>query len=498
MMKRIQKAFSMRPVLALCVAAVAFGSVPVVSAWAAKGDLESVKTTRSVSRTPLEVIVGKADVVELPGAVADIMVADSSVVNVQVVQATRLYVVGMRLGNTNIIALDDQGNVVSTIDVHVTNDYSSLQDFVKKMFPDEAVRIESLHGQLYLTGQVSTPEKASKIVNVVGHYVSEVQGTDNKSSDQLISNLLEVKGEQQVMLQVKVLEASRSFIRELGIKTANNDLLDTTPETIFGGQAPESTRGGNASLSTVFGSGVALANDPAATFRVLTDSGIFGIGTLGIFIDALEDEDLVSVLAEPNLTAISGQQAGFLAGGEFPVPVGRDQVGNLVIDYREFGVSLNFRPVVMSSDRISLQLNTEVSSLDFVNSVSAGDLTVPGLDVRRAETTVELPSGGSLMIAGLLQSDMAKGMAGLPGIRKTPILGDLISSKSFERNETELVVIISAYMVEPFKESTNVKKVPKQNSNELAQVFAKNIRRQYTKMDGDVFNDDLTFGYLLD
>ena len=495
MMMIVKKAFAARPLLGLCALVALFGVLPAVGAWAAKGDLVSL-SAKDELRAPVEIILGKAEIVTLPGAVSDVMVADSSVVRVQVVQADRLYVVGMRLGDTNIIALDDRGNVIDTIDVHVTNDYRSLQSFVDRMFPDEAINIESLNGQLYLTGKVATPDMASKVANVVGHYVSEVQGASDRPVDELISNLLEVEGEQQVMLQVKVVEASRSFIRDFGVEVANNDL--DPGSTIFGALSPESARGGNASLTTRPGGGLSLPNDPAASFRLLSDSGILGIGSLGVFIDALEREDLVTVLAEPNLTAVSGQQAGFLAGGEFPIPVGRDQVGNLVIDYREFGVSLNFRPVVLSGDRISLQLNTEVSSLDFVNSVSAGDLTVPGLDVRRAETTIEIPSGGSLMIAGLLQSDAVEGMAGLPGIRNTPVLGDLISSNSFERNETELVVMISAYLVEPFADDKKVEKLPKQRDNHLASAFAANIRKQYESVDEQVFNMDEAYGYILD
>lgn len=495
MIMNVKKAFAARPLLGLCALVALFGVLPAVGAWAAKGDLVSL-SAKDELRAPVEIILGKAEIVTLPGAVSDVMVADSSVVRVQVVQADRLYVVGMRLGDTNIIALDDRGNVIDTIDVHVTNDYRSLQSFVDRMFPDEAINIESLNGQLYLTGKVATPDMASKVANVVGHYVSEVQGASDRPVDELISNLLEVEGEQQVMLQVKVVEASRSFIRDFGVEVANNDL--DPGSTIFGALSPESARGGNASLTTRPGGGLSLPNDPAASFRLLSDSGILGIGSLGVFIDALEREDLVTVLAEPNLTAVSGQQAGFLAGGEFPIPVGRDQVGNLVIDYREFGVSLNFRPVVLSGDRISLQLNTEVSSLDFVNSVSAGDLTVPGLDVRRAETTIEIPSGGSLMIAGLLQSDAVEGMAGLPGIRNTPVLGDLISSNSFERNETELVVMISAYLVEPFADDKKVEKLPKQRDNHLASAFAANIRKQYESVDEQVFNMDEAYGYILD
>ncbi|MAE50990.1 MAG: phospholipid-binding domain-containing protein [Micavibrio sp.] len=496
MMMSFKKAFGVRPLLAAIMLVALLGAAPLVSAWAAKGDLMSLGAEDQL-RAPLRITLGKAEMVEVPGAVSDIMVADSSIVSVQAVQANRLYVVGLAVGDTNIIALDDKGDVIDTIDVHVTYDLKAINAFLKGRFPDDNVLVDVLHDQIILSGKVSTPEVASKVTDIVSNYTSDLQDIDG-SPDELISSLLEVKGEQQVMLQVKIVEASRSFVRDLGIETLNNDLDETAATSIFGSTRPTSSRGGNASITTAMGGGISLPNDPAATFRVLTDSGILGIGSLGLFIDALEREDLVTVLAEPNLTAVSGQQAGFLAGGEFPIPVGRDQVGNLVIDYREFGVSLNFRPVVLSGDRISLQLNTEVSSLDFVNSVSAGDLTVPGLDVRRAETTIEIPSGGSLMIAGLLQSDAVEGMAGLPGIRKTPILGDLISSNSFERNETELVVMISAYLVEPFADKEKVQKMPKQQNNHLASAFAANIRKQYGAVDDEIFNLDKAFGYILD
>jgi Flp pilus assembly secretin CpaC len=166
----------------------------------------------------------------------------------------------------------------------------------------------------------------------------------------------------------------------------------------------------------------------------------------------LEDEDMAHILAEPNLTAISGEEAGFLAGGEFPVPAGRDSDGNVLIQFRSFGVSLNFRPIVMSENRISLQLKTEVSSLSRDQSVTIAGLDVPGLNVRRASTTVEVPSGGGLMIAGLLESQAVKSMSGLPGIREVPVLGDLVSSRSFNRDESELVVLINAYLVKPYAE----------------------------------------------
>lgn len=186
------------------------------------------------------------------------------------------------------------------------------------------------------------------------------------------------------------------------------------------------------------------------------------------------------------------------------MPVGRGQIGNLVIEFREFGVSLNFKPVVLSDQRISLQLNTEVSSLDFDNAITLADVQVPGLDVRRAETTVEIASGGTLMIAGLLQSDAVKNMAGLPGIRKTPILGDLISSDGFQREETELVVLVTPYLVQPYEETERAEPInsveavmPRHKSQKLAEAFAQNVRRVY----GDkpkLLKHDEPFGYILD
>lgn len=492
MVQYTKRAF--RPlVLTALIGAAAF-FMPMMNVWAAKGDVAAVVAKQ---KAPINVTLGKAELIKVPGNVADVLVANSSIVDVQAVQSDRLYIVGLAIGDTNIIVLDEAGEVLERIDVHVTYDLKAINALVSDMFPGETAKVSSLHGQMFLSGKVSTPDKASKISDLVAHYVGEVQGVDHEKADQIVSNLMEVKGEQQVMLQVKVLEASRNFIRDLGINTVANDVDENAAARIFGGFPPTSMRGGDGSVTIGTGAGIALPNDPAATIRVLTDSGILGLGTLGIFVNALEKENLVTVLAEPNLTAISGQQAGFLAGGEFPVPVGRDQIGNLVIEYREFGVSLNFRPVVMSGDRINLQLNTEVSSLDFVNAVGAGDLIVPGLDVRRADTTIEIPSGGSLMIAGLLQSDAVEGLSGLPGIRKAPILGDLISSKSFNRNETELVIMISAYLVEPFADKKRVEKAPKQDDNHLAKAFAANIRRSYDKVDDTLFAYDEKFGYVL-
>jgi len=463
---------------------------------AAKGDLETLRAETAVKK-PVSITLGKADLISVGGDVSDVLVADPSVIDVMAVQSNSLYVVGVSIGDTNIIALDGEGNILKRIDVHVSYDLQAIQSLVNELFPKEDVKVGAVHDQVLLTGSVSNPLVASKIQDIVTAYVGDLQ--DQKgTADELIANLMDVRGEQQVMLQVKILEASRTVLKELGMETYLNDPNELSATTIFG--APPSsnltTVGNELSLGT--GAGIALSKDAAGILGGVFDSHLSGIGLIGLELNALEERNLVNILAEPNLTAVSGEQAGFLAGGEFPVPAGRDQVGNIIIEFREFGVSLNFRPTVLSGERISLQMDTEVSSLDFESAVTLADLVVPGLDIRRAETTVEIGSGSSLMIAGILRSDSLDGMTGLPGISKTPILGDLVKSDSFQRNETELVVIVTPYLVEPYAESERADPVPKQESNPLAQAFATNIRRNYEIEDEELFALDERFGYLLD
>jgi pilus assembly protein CpaC len=485
---------SARGMPALSVAVLALCAVPSI-VFASKVDLVETQMFDAKTSAPLGIVLGKAEMVDIPGDVADVLVADPTIVDVQAIQASRLYVVGTSVGDTNLMALDASGNIIKRMDIHVRYDVQAIQSLVEDLFPDEQVKVGSIHDQIVLTGSVSNPEAGAKISSIVANYISGVQGQGG-AVDDLISNLLEVRGEQQVMLQVRIIEASRSILKELGIETNFNDIDDLAPAPVFG-RLPPLNQGGPNNYANL-ASSVGLTTTPALAANFVRDTGVSGIGALGLFINALEEENLVNVLAEPNLTAVSGEQAGFLAGGEFPVPQGLDQTGNLVIEFREFGVSLNFRPVVLSGERISLQLNTEVSSLDFESAVVLSGVTVPGLDVRRAETTVEIPSGGSLMIAGLLQSETVNGMSGLPGIRKTPVLGDLVSSDSFQRDETELVVMVTPYLVEPFEQSDRFKQTPEHKENPLASAFAINIRRHYEFEDESLFDEDNRFGYLLD
>jgi pilus assembly protein CpaC len=462
--------------------------LPVAPSWASKENL--VMSSDDIQRhDPLMILtIGKAEIVEIDGAVSDIMVADPDIIDVVALQANRMYMVGAKVGNTNVIALDAEGNVIKRLNVHVRVDENTLEQTLAGLFPDEKINAKTVNEQVILTGEVSNASVAAQSRDLAVRFVG-----DEKN----LINLIKVKGEQQVMLKVRILEASRTVLKELGVETKGNH-LDANGQPLLD-SVIGSTPGGVG--TNIFTNGqTGLTEDPFGVGRLIYDTGIGGIGFAEILINALEQDNLINTLAEPNLTAVSGEEASFLAGGEFPIPTGRDNQGNIVIEYKPFGVSLNFRPRVLDHDRISLQLKTEVSSLDFDQGLVVAQISVPGLDVRRAQTIVELNSGGSLMIAGLLKSDTIKGLSGLPGVRNTPILGDLISSDSFKRDETELLIVVTPYIVKPVARRDNVVAINDTDviHQPLSDMFISNLRHVYG--DRAPKSPDMTerLGYLID
>ena len=444
------------------------------------------ETKKHLKDPILELTLGKAEIHEIDGRVADILVADPAVADVVAIQSDQLYIVGSQLGDTNIIALDEDGNVVARLNIHVRIDTDTIEAMVHELFPTEKdVRVRATTDQVYLTGEVANPSIAQKIARLVSAHVQEIQGEGGgpQAVDEVIGNLLEVRGEQQVMMRMRIMEVSRDIIKELGVGTNINANFDGD----FG----------DAAVAAITAQGTGLTADPFGAGQILLDTSSSTLGILNTVVQALEQDSLINILAEPNLTAVSGEQAGFLAGGEFPVPVGRDREGNIIIEFREFGVSLNFVPIVMSRDRISLQLNTEVSSLDFAQGVTLAEVNVPGLDVRRASTTIEMGSGSSMMIAGLLKSDSVKAMSGLPGISKTPIIGELAKSRSFQREETELVIMVTPYLVKPYADRKQAKKVPVEHNTHLTKTFAANLRRVYGRDVRHIPSNRQKFGYIL-
>lgn len=311
--------------LSVFVPAFAVAVLAAVSVYAAKGDLQSIGMHKN---HPLVVTLGKAELVDVGGDVSDVMVADPTVIDVQAVQSNRLYIVGTNVGDTNIIALDAAGNMVKRLDVHVTYDLMAIQTLVDDLFPKEDIRVGSIHDQVLLTGRVSNPEVASKAINIVGHYVGDLQD-EQKSADELVANMLDVRGDQQVTLQVKIVEATRSVLKELGLETYLNDPNEAAATTVFGASPVSSTTGRGDTLELATSGGIALSKDAAAIGSIVANTGLDGIGLLALELNALEEENLVNILAEPNLTAVSGEKAGFLAGASFLCRSGVARSGTL-------------------------------------------------------------------------------------------------------------------------------------------------------------------------
>ncbi len=404
--------------------------------------------------------LNKAAVVELPVDAADVLISNPEIADAIVRSARRTYLLGMKVGETNAFFFDDAGRQVLNLEIRVERDLDSLLNVLGRHLPEARIEAEAINDNIMLTGMVSNAAAASKARDIAARFV----GDDTK-----ILNMLSIEGKEQVMLKVTIAEMQRSLIKQLGIDlssiTSIGDLalrLATTNNFSLQGQslgglttAPTSQRAASAGGS-VF---------PQSSGMSFNDGG-------GSYVDgairALERNGLLRTLAEPTLTAISGESANFLVGGEFPVPSDRDTNGNVRIEFKQFGVGLAFTPVVLSEGRISLKISTEVSELSsdgaFVaqggtftnadgNLVQINGVTIPALRVRRAETAVELPSGGSLALAGLLQDSTRENIDGVPGAKDIPILGSLFRSRDYLNAETELVVIVTPYLVDPKHES---------------------------------------------
>ncbi len=397
----------------------ALGAIAVLCVTVATGqDALAKSLTKKV-----ELVAGKASTVDLGESVADVLVANPAVVDVGTLRSSRLYLVGKEIGDTNVLAFDGDGNQLADITVHVKVDQASLSSAVQEFFPGEQIEVRTINNNVVLSGTASSPLVANRVRDLAGRFVG--------GQGQTVVDLMGVRGEQQVMLQVKVLEARRSVLREYGIQTSYRDNL----------------------VGGIGGIGLTAPQPFATGSLIFDDNGKFG--PLRMSLQALERDGLVNTLAEPNLTAISGETAGFLAGGEFPVPVGTTDDGNTVtLEFKQFGVSLNFTPTVLTQENISLHLATEVSALADDLGLSLAGVDIPGLTVRRAETTVEMASGGSIMIAGLIQSGTADNYNSVPGLGKLPILGELFKSKSFQRDESELIIMVTPFLVKPFAAPT--------------------------------------------
>ncbi len=385
----------------------------------------------------------RAAIIELPEDSRDVLVSSPDIVDAVVRTPRRIYVVGLKVGQSNAFFFNASGKQLLNLEIVVERDLGSLRQLIDRSIPGADVHVDMVNDNVILTGSVRSAVDADAAKEIAIRYVTEANMPLRKDA---IVNRVAIRGGEQVMLRVRVAEMQRTLSKQLGV--------DISAAFNIGKSFPVSLVNSNP-FSLL---GQALAQSQAFQFGDLhTGNSVEGV------IQALERTGLVRTLAEPNLTAISGESAKFLAGGEFPVPASRDRDGNVQIEFKPFGVGLGFTPVVLSEGRISLKISTEVSEITGENAfVSQGGdvidtngtvihiagITIPGLKVRRAETTVELPSGGSMVMAGLLQQSTKQNIDGVPGLKNLPILGSLFQSRDFQNGETELVVIVTPYLVE--------------------------------------------------
>lgn len=366
----------------------------------------------------LAVPVNKSQFLKVYKPFGELTVGNPEIADVVALSDESLYILGKKIGSTNISIADTSGKIMSVIDVAVTHDIDALKAKMHELAPGDVVEVRPAGDSIVLGGRVASADRLRQLMMVAEQYAPGK-----------VTNMLSVAGSQQVLLKVRFAEVQRSVLKDIGF---SNSLSVASGDDLF------SVAAGDGINPEAFASG--LVNLVSGDFSFLS------------IIDLLEEKGMVRTLAEPNIIALSGDSASFLAGGEFPIPVAQDSDESgttITVEFKEFGVGLAFTPTVLGESSINLELETEVSSIDPSVSVTTQDITVPGLKVRRADTTVELRDGQSFAIAGLLQDDFEDTVRAIPGIGSVPILGALSRSTDFMRQQTELVIIIQAHLVQP-------------------------------------------------
>jgi pilus assembly protein CpaC len=382
--------------------------------------------------------ISKSIVIDMPRDIKDVLVADPLIANAIVRSSRRAYIIGIKQGQTNVYFFDAEGKQIVGLDLAVTRDLNGIRIAIKRALPDENITVEGVGTGVILTGSVASQAEATQANDIATRIVqtNNITGANDASN---VVNALVVRGRDQIMLKVTVAEVERDVIKQLGINlsgslgygTAVVNFNNTNPFTAFG--------------QSLSGSAI------AGTWKSVTAT-----------LQAMEQAGVIHTLAEPSLTAISGETATFVAGGEFPIlngyscsAVGTGAISTCQpsIQYKQFGVSLSFTPVVLSGGRISLKVTTEVSDLSSENALTIVEpgttqtVSVPSIRTRRADTTVEIPSGGALALAGMIQNQTKQQINGLPGLMELPILGPLFKSRDYVNQKTELMVLVTPYVV---------------------------------------------------
>ena len=445
-----------------------------------------------VDRTQDRVVqlpLSKSKILDFEEDIRDVLVSDPKVADAVVRSARRLYLIGNKFGNTNIVVFGASGRPIANLELQVQVDTRALEGLLKRLLPRSEIRVEAVSGTVVLSGAVGSGGEAIQAYEVASRFVgapvdatatgstgssgssaTASGGSASSGSTVQVVNALTIRGKDQVMLRVTIAEVQRDVVKKLGI--------DLTSAITNGNWA--------STLATSNAFPITPAVDPAVTatgaLSFGNNSGISGR------LQALEQNGLLKTLAEPNLSALSGEQAQFLVGGEYPIPVSQTSgtSGNTVgVEFKTYGIGLNFQPVVLADDRISLTVKTEVSELTSDGAVTISNLTIPALRVRRAATTLEIPSGGAMVLGGLIKDDVKQALAGTPGMMKLPILGTLFRSRDFQRSQSELVIFVQPLVVKPVAAARLQR--PDQNfqpTNDAAGYFLGRLNRMYRTVDG--------------
>lgn len=382
--------------------------------------------------TALEVENGKGRLLRFPRRVSSVFLADPSIADVQVKSPTMIYLYGKGVGETTLFGLGSDDALVASMTIRVSHNVRSLEALINQTVKDADVQVRSFEGSILVSGSVGTPGAAANVMELASRYAAK---------DKLI-NRLEVTQPTQVNLRVRMAEVSRSLLERFGVNW----------QALF--------NNGTAALGLATGNPVLSEAGQFLTRQNGVDNivGAFSSGNVdfNVIFDFLNEEGLVTLLAQPNLTASTGQKAEFLAGGEFPIVVPQDNNFATVV-FKEFGVSLEFTPTILDNNRISLHVLPEVSQLSTNGAVEVNGFVIPALTTRRAETRVELASGQSFAIAGLLQETVDNDVRKLPGLGNVPVLGKLFSSERYTRGESELVIVVTPYLVNPVDNPADIK-----------------------------------------
>ena len=360
--------------------------------------------------------VGKSIVVDLPDDIKDVLVAEPKIANAVVRTSRRAYIIGVAVGQTNVYFFNADGKQLMGFDIAVTRDLNGIRAALKRALPNVEIQVDGLADGIVLTGWAASPAEAQQAYDLA----ARLAGDGNK----VVSGIA-VRGRDQVMLKVTVAEVQRDVIKQLGVDLSGS---------LSYGQAVLNFN--NTNPFPVTGQALVGSNAFTGSIRGVTAS-----------LRAMERAGVIRTLAEPNLTAISGESATFLVGGEFPYPVVSGDPPKVSIEFKKFGVGLTFTPVVLSEGRISLKVMTEVSELSSEGGLTVQGTTVPSLKVRRADTTLEIPSGGSLAMAGMIQDQTKQQLNGMPALMNLPILGALFKSRDYVNRQSELMVLVTPYVV---------------------------------------------------